>query len=367
MWLYKHKYNADGSLNRYKARLVTNGRSQQQGIDCDETFSPVVKPATIRTVLSLAVSRQWPIHQLDVKNAFLHGHLTETVYMHQPPGFTNSAHFDYVCLLQKSLYGLKITIYGSHLLILSAYAPSMPPLLSLPLSMACDDSDGYNFKAILTDGTANANFTFFTPAGDKVIKYPAQNSPTNTKKQMHVDEELLKAVMEEMFQNIFYEWSSVVYSDEREMSTNDVILIFNNGSAGLALNETWEIEAFHKMDPKDSKTADVTKLTLPVNGRKPVTPQDVTKIVQTLGLHEVPFTKGHPPTGELGGNVCVPTLEKPFCNSLAAEFNKQYGGDADHDPCSKGDNRELKSEHTSYVFLVEFIVCLLDPTHLDLM
>ncbi|GJZ66040.1 ribonuclease H-like domain-containing protein [Tanacetum coccineum] len=107
MWLYKHKYNADGSLNRYKARLVANGRSQQQGIDCDETFSPVVKPATIRTVLSLAVCRQWPIHQLDVKNAFLHSHLTETVYMHQPPGFTDSAHSDYVCLLQKSLYGLK--------------------------------------------------------------------------------------------------------------------------------------------------------------------------------------------------------------------------------------------------------------------
>ncbi|GJT10328.1 ribonuclease H-like domain-containing protein [Tanacetum coccineum] len=69
MWLYKHKYNADRSLSRYKARLVANGHSQQQGIDCDETFSPVVKPATIRTVLSLAVSRQWPIHQLDMKYA----------------------------------------------------------------------------------------------------------------------------------------------------------------------------------------------------------------------------------------------------------------------------------------------------------
>ncbi|GJX89514.1 ribonuclease H-like domain-containing protein [Tanacetum coccineum] len=113
MWLYKHKYNADGSLSRYKARLVANGRSQQQGIDCDETFSLVVKPATIRTVLSLAVSRQWPIHQLDVKNAFLHGHLTETVYMHQPPGFTDSAHSDYVCLLQKSLYGLNF-FYFAH-------------------------------------------------------------------------------------------------------------------------------------------------------------------------------------------------------------------------------------------------------------
>nr|GEY62947.1 ribonuclease H-like domain-containing protein [Tanacetum cinerariifolium] len=81
--------------------------SQQQGIDCDETFSLVVKPATIRTVLSLSVSREWPIHQLDVKNTFLHGHLTGTVYMHQPPGFTDLAHSDYVCLLQKSLYGFK--------------------------------------------------------------------------------------------------------------------------------------------------------------------------------------------------------------------------------------------------------------------
>ncbi|GKC22008.1 ribonuclease H-like domain-containing protein [Tanacetum coccineum] len=74
---------------------IANGLSQQQGIDCDETFSPVIKPATIQTVLSLAVSRQWPIHQLDVKNAFLHGHLKETVYMHQPPGFTDSARSDY--------------------------------------------------------------------------------------------------------------------------------------------------------------------------------------------------------------------------------------------------------------------------------
>ncbi|GJW60420.1 reverse transcriptase domain-containing protein [Tanacetum coccineum] len=70
------------SLSWYKARLDANGHSQQQGIDCDETFNPVVKPATIRTVFSLVVSRQWHILQLDVKNAFLHGHLTETVYMH---------------------------------------------------------------------------------------------------------------------------------------------------------------------------------------------------------------------------------------------------------------------------------------------
>ncbi|GKA65753.1 ribonuclease H-like domain-containing protein [Tanacetum coccineum] len=84
MWLFRHKFNADGSLS-----------------------SPVVKPATIHTVLSLAVSRDWPIHQLDVKNAFLHGQLSETVYMHHPPGFVDSHHPDYVCLLQRSLYGLK--------------------------------------------------------------------------------------------------------------------------------------------------------------------------------------------------------------------------------------------------------------------
>lgn len=107
MWLFKKKYKADGTLEQYKARLVANGKSQRPGIDCDETFSLVVKLATIHTVLSLATSRQWLIHQLDVKNAFLHGHLNETVYMHQPPGFRDPNYPDHVCHLQKSLYGLK--------------------------------------------------------------------------------------------------------------------------------------------------------------------------------------------------------------------------------------------------------------------
>nr|GEY41410.1 hypothetical protein [Tanacetum cinerariifolium] len=87
MWLFKHTYFTDGSLSRYTARLIANGNSQKLCVDYDETFSLMVKPATIRTVLSLATSWHWLVHQLDVKNDFLHGTLSETVYMHQPPGF----------------------------------------------------------------------------------------------------------------------------------------------------------------------------------------------------------------------------------------------------------------------------------------
>ncbi|GKB63077.1 ribonuclease H-like domain-containing protein [Tanacetum coccineum] len=102
LWLFRHKFHADGSLSRYKARLVANGSSQQLGIDCNETFSLVVKPATIRTVLSLALTIHWPIHQLDVKNAFLNGDLSKTVYMHQPLGFVDPRYPHHVCRLQRS-------------------------------------------------------------------------------------------------------------------------------------------------------------------------------------------------------------------------------------------------------------------------
>nr|GEU91533.1 ribonuclease H-like domain-containing protein [Tanacetum cinerariifolium] len=90
MWLFRHKYHVDGSLRRYKARLVANGHNQQYGVDCSDTFSSVVKPATIRTVLSLALAKNWPVHQLDIKNAFLNGDLSETVYMYLPSGFVDS-------------------------------------------------------------------------------------------------------------------------------------------------------------------------------------------------------------------------------------------------------------------------------------
>ena len=106
-WIFKHKFSSDGGLAYYKARWVVRGFSQQPGVDFDETFSPVIKPAMIRVVLSIAVSRSWPIHQLDVKNTFLHGNLDEVVYCEQPPGFIDSARPQHVCQLHKSLYGLK--------------------------------------------------------------------------------------------------------------------------------------------------------------------------------------------------------------------------------------------------------------------
>ncbi|XP_021717830.1 uncharacterized protein LOC110685583 [Chenopodium quinoa] len=80
MWIFAHKVKSNGVFERHKARLVGDGKTQQVGIDCGETFSPVVKPATIRTVLSIALSKAWSIDQLDVKNAFLHGELQETVF-----------------------------------------------------------------------------------------------------------------------------------------------------------------------------------------------------------------------------------------------------------------------------------------------
>jgi hypothetical protein len=122
--IFKHKFRADRTLERYKARWVLRGFTQRPGVDYDETFSPVVKPVIVHTVVSLALSRDWSVHQLDVKNAFLYDTLTETVDCTQPIIFFDPTQPDLVCHLNKSLYGLKqaprawYNMFGSYLLSL---------------------------------------------------------------------------------------------------------------------------------------------------------------------------------------------------------------------------------------------------------
>ena len=85
-WVYTLKYRPDGSVDRYKARLVVKGYTQTYDVDYFETFSPVARLNFIRILFSVVVNIEWPLFQLDVENAFLYGDLKEQVYMEQPPG-----------------------------------------------------------------------------------------------------------------------------------------------------------------------------------------------------------------------------------------------------------------------------------------
>lgn len=102
--MFRLKRNPDGSIARHKARLVAKGFHQRPGLDFHDTFSPVLKPQTIKLVLCLAL---WPLTQMDVNNAFLHGSIQEDAYMSQPAGFIHPSLPHYVCKLHKALYGLK--------------------------------------------------------------------------------------------------------------------------------------------------------------------------------------------------------------------------------------------------------------------
>ncbi|MCO5612448.1 hypothetical protein L7F22_066715 [Adiantum nelumboides] len=107
-WLLRKKFHADGSVSRYKARLVARGFTQIPGLDYSETFSPVLRITSFRVLIAIAALFGFLLHQMDVRTAFLNGDLQEEIYMSQPNGgYTSLQHPDYVSRLLKALYGLK--------------------------------------------------------------------------------------------------------------------------------------------------------------------------------------------------------------------------------------------------------------------
>ena len=106
-WIYKTKQDADGNAQKHKARMVARGFTQQPGIDFNETFAPVARMDTVRTVLAIAAQNKWQVHQMDVKSAFLNGYLEEEVYVEQPQGYEVPGQEHKVYRCKKALYGLK--------------------------------------------------------------------------------------------------------------------------------------------------------------------------------------------------------------------------------------------------------------------
>jgi hypothetical protein len=106
-WLFKIKHAADGSIEKYKTRFVARGFSQKEGIDYEETFTPVARYTSIRTSIALAAKMKWKLHQMDLKPTFLNGVIEEEVYIEQTQGFEVEDRKSHVCRLKKALYGLK--------------------------------------------------------------------------------------------------------------------------------------------------------------------------------------------------------------------------------------------------------------------
>jgi len=106
-WVFKNKLDDDGCIIRNKARLVAQGYKQQEGIDFEETFGPVARLEAIRIFLAYAAHKNFRVHQMDVKSAFLNGELQEEVYVKQPPGFVNKKFPEHCLKLHKAVYGLK--------------------------------------------------------------------------------------------------------------------------------------------------------------------------------------------------------------------------------------------------------------------
>ena len=106
-WVFKTKRDTKGNIERFKARLVAKGFTQKEGIDYNDTFSPVSKKDSLRIIMALVAHFDLELHQMDVKTAFLNGNLDEDIYMEQPEGFAKKGNEHLVCKLKKSIYGLK--------------------------------------------------------------------------------------------------------------------------------------------------------------------------------------------------------------------------------------------------------------------
>ena len=106
-WIYKIKHAADSSIEKYKARFWDRGFSQKEGIDYEETFAPVARYTSIRSVLALVAVMKWKVHQMDVKTTFLNGVVEEELYVEKPLRFETHDRNTHLCKLKKAMYGLK--------------------------------------------------------------------------------------------------------------------------------------------------------------------------------------------------------------------------------------------------------------------
>ncbi|KAL0543601.1 hypothetical protein IC582_018701 [Cucumis melo] len=106
-WVYRTKLKSDGNVEKYKARLVVKGYKQEYGVDYEEMFAPMTRIETIRLILSLAVQNGWKVYQMDVKSAFLNGHLKEEIFVAQPFGYVKKGEEEKMYKMKNALYGLK--------------------------------------------------------------------------------------------------------------------------------------------------------------------------------------------------------------------------------------------------------------------